>query len=136
MGLKELCDGIHQVYREDNVPKAQREMYTVLPEMTLRPADAYDRLDKLSQLPEGKSSIRTLIKGPGGKKLIDLLTSSTGRPQAGELLAHSPSGHDFNQATGRIYTLDALVQRLEQSYRAAAEAAENGKDQAKKGRQR
>jgi arginine decarboxylase len=28
----------------DNVPKAQREMYTVLPEMTLRPADAYDRL--------------------------------------------------------------------------------------------
>ncbi len=46
MGLKELCDGIHQVYRDDNVPKAQREMYTVLPEMTLRPADAYDRLVK------------------------------------------------------------------------------------------
>ena len=28
----------------DDVPKAQREMYTALPEMALRPADAYDRL--------------------------------------------------------------------------------------------
>ena len=28
------------------MPKAQREMYTVLPEMALRPADAYDRLVK------------------------------------------------------------------------------------------
>ncbi|MBI3465787.1 MAG: hypothetical protein HY000_22450 [Planctomycetes bacterium] len=94
--------------------------------------DAYDRLDKLSQLPEGKSSIRTLIKGPGGNKLLDFLTSSTGRPQAGELLAHSPEGHDFNRATGRLYTLDALVERLEQSYRAAAEATANAEDRAKK----
>ena len=44
MGLKDLCDRIHQVYREDEVPKAQRDMYTALPEMALRPADAYDRL--------------------------------------------------------------------------------------------
>ena len=28
MGLKDLCEQIHQIYREDNVPKAQREMYT------------------------------------------------------------------------------------------------------------
>jgi hypothetical protein len=94
--------------------------------------DAYDRLDKLSQLPEGRSSIRTLIKGPGGKKLIDFLTSSTGRPQAGELLANSPHGHDFDGATGRIYTLDALVERLEQSYRAATEAAGKAEDRTKK----
>jgi len=44
MGLKDLCDGIHQVYRDDNVAKAQKDMYTTLPEMALRPADAYDRL--------------------------------------------------------------------------------------------
>ena len=43
-GLRDLCEQIHQVYREDDLPKAQREMYTVLPEMALRPADAYDRL--------------------------------------------------------------------------------------------
>jgi arginine decarboxylase len=44
MGLRDLCDRIHEVYRMDNVPKAQREMYTVLPEMAMRPADAYERL--------------------------------------------------------------------------------------------
>jgi arginine decarboxylase len=46
LGLKDLCEQIHQIYRKDEVPKAQREMYTVLPEMALRPADAYDRLVK------------------------------------------------------------------------------------------
>ena len=44
MGLKDLCTKIHEVYRRDDVPKAQREMYTVLPEMALRPAEAYDAL--------------------------------------------------------------------------------------------
>ncbi|MCA1371786.1 arginine/lysine/ornithine decarboxylase [Bradyrhizobium sp. BRP14] len=46
MGLQDLCKQIHEVYRKDNVPKAQREMYTVLPEMALRPADAYNHLVK------------------------------------------------------------------------------------------
>jgi arginine decarboxylase len=44
MGLKDLCDRIHKVYRDDNVAKAQKDMYTTLPEMALRPADAYDHL--------------------------------------------------------------------------------------------
>jgi arginine decarboxylase len=44
MGLRDLCDAIHRTYREDEVPRAQREMYTALPEMALRPADAYERL--------------------------------------------------------------------------------------------
>jgi arginine decarboxylase len=44
MGLKDLCRLVHQVYRQDNLPEAQRSMYTVLPEMAMRPCDAYDRL--------------------------------------------------------------------------------------------
>ncbi len=44
VGLKDLCDQIHEIYRKDDVPRAQREMYTVLPEMASRPADAYERL--------------------------------------------------------------------------------------------
>ncbi len=43
MGVRDLCQQVHQVYREDNLPKAQREMYTVLPEMAIRPAEAYDK---------------------------------------------------------------------------------------------
>ena len=44
MGLKDLCDMVHKVYREDNLPKAQRDMYTTLPEMAMRPGDAYESL--------------------------------------------------------------------------------------------
>lgn len=44
MGLRDLCEAIHQTYRDDAVPQAQRDMYTTLPEMALRPADAYERL--------------------------------------------------------------------------------------------
>jgi arginine decarboxylase len=44
MGLKDLCDRMHRSYREDNVPKAQHDMYTALPEMAMRPADAYQYL--------------------------------------------------------------------------------------------
>jgi arginine decarboxylase len=44
MGLKDLCEQVHRVYREDNLPKAQKDMYTTLPEMAMRPADAYECL--------------------------------------------------------------------------------------------
>ena len=44
MGLKDLCQQIHQVYRTDNLPNAQKEMYTTLPEMAMPPAEAYERL--------------------------------------------------------------------------------------------
>jgi arginine decarboxylase len=44
MGLKDLCEQMHRVYRDDKLPKAQKDMYTTLPEMAMRPADAYERL--------------------------------------------------------------------------------------------
>ena len=46
LGLRDLCERIHDIYRQDDLPKAQRDMYTALPEMALRPADAYDQLVK------------------------------------------------------------------------------------------
>ncbi len=44
MGLRDLCQAIHDVYRKDQVPRAQREMYTRLPDVAMRPADAYAQL--------------------------------------------------------------------------------------------
>jgi arginine decarboxylase len=44
IGLRDLCERMHHAYREDNVPKAHRDMYTTLPEMAMRPADAYQCL--------------------------------------------------------------------------------------------
>ena len=43
-GLKDLCEQMHRAYREDNLPKAQKDMYTTLPDMAMRPADAYECL--------------------------------------------------------------------------------------------
>lgn len=44
LGLKDFCEHVHKAYREVDLPKAQRDMYTTLPEVAMRPADAYDRL--------------------------------------------------------------------------------------------
>jgi arginine decarboxylase len=44
LGLKDLCQAIHDVYCRDQVARAQRDMYTRLPEMALRPSDAYEQL--------------------------------------------------------------------------------------------
>ena len=44
IGLKDLCDQVHRAYSEFDLPTAQREMYTTLPEMAMRPADAYEGL--------------------------------------------------------------------------------------------
>jgi arginine decarboxylase len=86
MGIRDLCDRIHRAYREDNVPKAQRDMYTTLPDMAMRPADAYERLvrgnvesveiDKLA----GRTLAVMLVPYPPGIPLImpgERITSAT-----------------------------------------------------------
>ena len=76
MGLKDLCDQVHQVYREDNLPKAQKDMYTTLPEMAMRPADAYESLVRgrvesveIDQL-TGRTLAVMLVPYPPGIPLI------------------------------------------------------------------
>jgi arginine decarboxylase len=44
MGLRDLCEQMHRAYRGDNLPKAHKDMYTTLPELAMRPSDAYERL--------------------------------------------------------------------------------------------
>lgn len=44
MGLRDLCTAMHSAYAEHDFPRAQKDMYTTLPDMALRPADAYNRL--------------------------------------------------------------------------------------------
>jgi hypothetical protein len=95
--------------------------------------DAFDRLDRFSRLPDGESSIHTLIKGPGGDQLINFLTSKDSRPQAATLLENSPEGRNFDQPTGRIYTAEALVDRLEQSYTGKAPSAKSRSRQQQSG---
>jgi arginine decarboxylase len=44
MGLRDLCDQLHGFYSSNGSAKALKRMYTVVPQLLLKPADAYDRL--------------------------------------------------------------------------------------------
>lgn len=80
----------------------------------------YDRLDRLLKLPRGAKIVQALVRGPDGDKLIEYMTTAPGGAGLGRQLSRSPGGADFNEPTGRIYTVDALLERIEESYRAAA----------------
>jgi hypothetical protein len=76
---------------------------------------AYDRLDRLSRLPHGQQTIIDLIRGPDGYKMIEYMTTAPGGKVLGNQLSNAPKGKNFNSATRRIYTVDMLLKRLEQS---------------------
>ena len=78
---------------------------------------AYDRLDRLRKLPRGSRQLRELIDTPDGDKLIEYLTTTDGGKALGKQLSQTKGGRGFNEATGRIYTEDDLLKRLEASYR-------------------
>lgn len=73
---------------------------------------AFDRLDRLSSMPQGHDTIRALIKGPDGAKLLEYLGTSSGGAQLGKMLSRTPEGAHFNRPTGRVYTAEQLIERL------------------------
>jgi hypothetical protein len=85
--------------------------------------NAYDRLERLSRLPLGEQTVCSLIRGPGGEKLIEYMTTSKGGIGLGKQLSADPGGANFNDPTGRIYTVQLLLARLQQSHAAALKAA-------------
>jgi arginine decarboxylase len=44
IGLKDLCDAIHGMYRENDVARLTTEMYTSHMEPAMKPADAYAKM--------------------------------------------------------------------------------------------
>ena len=76
MGLRDLCQALHAGYQSHATPSALRQMYTVLPEAAMKPADAYDRLVRgeveavsIDQL-AGRVSAVMLVPYPPGIPLI------------------------------------------------------------------
>jgi arginine decarboxylase len=43
-GLRDLCQALHESYRQNDTAHAMNAMYTELPEPAMKPADAYDHL--------------------------------------------------------------------------------------------
>ena len=71
-----------------------------------------DRVERMSNLKNGKGSINQLVNFPRGSDLIkEMATTSVGR-SFGSRGARTPAGQNLNQATGKIYTEKALVQEL------------------------
>ena len=76
MGLRDLCDALHACYRENATAKALKRMYTVLPDVAIKPADAYNQLVRgeveavpIEQL-EGRIAAVMLLPYPPGIPLI------------------------------------------------------------------
>ncbi len=78
--------------------------------------NAFDRLDRLSQLPRGEQTIRDLIRGPGGERLVQYMTETNGGKNLGKQLSEIPNSPDFNSPTGRIYTAERLLDQLQAAY--------------------
>jgi arginine decarboxylase len=76
MGLRDLCDSLHACYRDNATAKAMRRMYTALPELAMKPADAYDKLvrGEVEAVPidalEGRIAAVMLVPYPPGIPLI------------------------------------------------------------------
>ncbi|MGH8433014.1 MAG: Orn/Lys/Arg decarboxylase N-terminal domain-containing protein [Pseudomonas sp.] len=76
MGLRDLCDALHSCYRDKATAKALKRMYTVLPEIAMKPADAYNQLVRgeveavpIDQL-QGRIAAVMLVPYPPGIPLI------------------------------------------------------------------
>jgi arginine decarboxylase len=76
MGLRDLCDALHACYRDNATAKALKRMYTVLPEVAIKPADAYNQLvrGEVEAVPiealEGRIAAVMLVPYPPGIPLI------------------------------------------------------------------
>jgi len=84
--------------------------------------EAFDRVDRLSRIPRGEQTIHDLVKGPGGEKMIEYMTTASGGIALGKMLSETPRGADFNAPTGRIYTPAQLLDQLMKSHAAAPKA--------------
>jgi len=76
LGLRDLCRELHQCYSQHATAKAMRAMYTALPEVVLKPADAYDLLvrGEVESVPadalQGRIAAVMLVPYPPGIPLI------------------------------------------------------------------
>ncbi|MCQ4346520.1 lysine decarboxylase [Pseudomonas stutzeri] len=76
LGLRRLCEQLHACYRDNRVPRALSRMYAHLPELAMKPAEAWDRLVRgeveavpLDEL-EGRVAAVMLVPYPPGIPLI------------------------------------------------------------------
>lgn len=76
-----------------------------------------DRMDRIARMPHGKVNVHDLInKIPNGDDWIRGMTTTKRGQRMGDRLSTAPTGKNFNEPTGRIYTVEDLVQALNESF--------------------
>ena len=81
---------------------------------------AFDRLDRLMRLPNGRRTVHDLIGAADGYKMIEYMTTTHGGAEMGKMLSNAPHGADFNAATSRIYTANQLLAEIKKNYQQSA----------------
>lgn len=80
----------------------------------------YDRLERMSQLPQGQMSVHDLIhKVPNGHTWIQAMTGTQRGKRLGDRLSNSRQGKDFNEPTGHLYTAKQLLEELQPQFQAS-----------------
>ncbi len=81
------------------------------------PQTVFDRLERLSRLPEGQQKIRDLMAGPQGHHdMLAYMLGSQGSKLLIEGAVDHPDARDFNKPTGKIYSPEALLERIKKSH--------------------
>ncbi len=80
---------------------------------------AYDVLDRLIRIPDGKKILARIINEPGGHRLIGYMTSASGGRELRRMLTRVPGGKNFHEPTGRIYTAKQLIEEINRRIRYA-----------------
>lgn len=74
---------------------------------------AYDRLERLSWMPQGQALLKQLIAAPDGPDQFRRLTSSEGMQLVTKSMRYDPRGRNFNLPTGHIHTEDQFLASLD-----------------------
>jgi hypothetical protein len=80
---------------------------------------AFDRLERLSRLAYGKEHVKGIIGGPGGDRWIKYITTDKRGIELSQSMSRAKNGADFDKPTGRIYTVQMLLEQLQGSYQRA-----------------
>ncbi|MGA6106014.1 Orn/Lys/Arg decarboxylase N-terminal domain-containing protein [Pseudomonas solani] len=129
LGLRDLCDQLHACYRDNATAKAMRRMYTALPELAIKPSEAYDKLVRgeveavpIEQL-QGRIAAVMLVPYPPGIPLI--MPAERFTAQTRSIIDYLAFARTFDSAfpgfdsdvhglqhddspTGRCYTVDCI----------------------------
>jgi hypothetical protein len=74
-------------------------------------------------MPQGQQTVRDMITSPAGEKMVEYMTKSPAGAGIGKILSSGQQAEQFGAPTGRIYTVDALLSRLQESHAAAVKAS-------------